>query len=421
MNEVLLEKIKNGYINGYAETGSLEDVLRKISKYYPEISNTLAILICLVVNHAISYAKIPVTSPQLYVMIDSNFSQEKSFIVKLFTKYMVPENWYANLYNPSMKKIISLFWPRKGVVKPPILVIEDFDYSFINNPVEMHSFISATYDDIPWWTYSENMRSIVPINTSGVSLLAIASRYVFGDASILLSGDDTYKYLLIDILSRMLVVSGRIHINRLLDIPKDIKIVKIIAEKISGHSLAFSKFEFENSSIKNDIIAFCEEKMDENRDNISVKSALSRLYEHTVKIAVAHAVSRLDNKIEESDIDFATDILEKILPLKINMVQELLLKITKDYRERILISRLIRIMKKFKQPVRLREIYRKLGITKEEAKVLLKKVYGEKIRYVYDGRSCLVCTKFGTDDCLSCRYRLQCINKRDIVKMLLRK
>lgn len=412
------EEIKSMYFNN-VDRIFLEDIIEKIGKYYRGLSDTFAILTCLAVNHAISFARMPVASSRLFVALDSSFSHEKSFIIRTFAKYMIPENWYAHLYKPSVEEIVFLFWPKKGVVKPPILILEDFDYSFIKNPAGIHSFISAVYDDIPWWFYSEKTNSIVPVDVSGISLLADISRKIFCESSLLLD-DEIHKHFLVDIFSRMVIVRGRVNLDSLLRAPDELKIIRSIIGWISEHPYMFLRFEFEHTSVKKEVLDFCEEKISENRDDTFIMSAVSRLYEHVIKIAVAHAACRLDNTVDDNDIDFAIDIIDRILPIKIKMIRDILFIIAREYGEKILINRLVRIMKKFRQPIRLREIYRRLGITKEETKILLKKVYGEKVRYVYDGRSCLVCCKIGSEDCLSCRYRLQCVDRKDIVKKLLR-
>ncbi|MEX0567632.1 MAG: hypothetical protein Q6363_000530 [Candidatus Njordarchaeota archaeon] len=391
---------------------SLEDILDLVEKSSSSWKHAYVIIACLAINHSIRDADIPWTNPRILAVLLADMAQGTSHTISLATKYFVPKEDIVYINKPKPVDLASIL-PIGENSRYPIIVIEGFDYSLSKRSTAIHSFISSTYDQTPWWYTDGINRFMIPAESMKISMIATASPFILTNIFKKMRLKNIKKYLLLDTLSRMIIIPGRLDLK---DSPPLLSSkFRYITKYLRNSPLSREKFRFENNDIKNEVIWYLEQ-ISPKFDNTFIKNTFSRLHHHIIKIAVSHTVLRYDNVINDSDIDFALDLLDDMLPYKIKTLQNILVNSLRSTRNEHIIKRIRETLHNADGPIKVRSLYRKLGITKEKLIRLLNQTFGKKIKFISDGRSLLVCSKLGTERCNTCMFRLQCIKRDSILK-----
>lgn len=411
------QKKRNNVISSIDNNKSLlEDILGQMEKIKSSWKYAYVIIACLSINHAIRNAEIPWTNPRIFTLLLANMAQGRSHTIKTSTRYFIPEEILIYVNKATPIDLVSIL-PVNDMRDYSVIVIEDFDYSLTKRLSAIHSFICSAYDQIPWWYGDGLNRFTIPANNIKVSIIASASIYVLSDLFTGTKYRKLKKYLLLDILSRMIIVSGYLDLRKEC-CPLPQSKFKYFISSLRESSLARDKFLFENNSIRNEVINYVENVVSGLNDEC-LKSIFSRLHQHVVKIAASHSVLRNDNVIDDSDIDFALDLFDELMPHQIRVLRKVLINTQHSARDIQIIRRICEKFNKADGPINLRSLYRGLGISKEKLVEILRKNFGQKIRFVSDGRSLLVCNKKGTLYCNKCKFRLQCIDRDFILKHII--
>ncbi len=391
----------------------IEEYIRYASKHAPGWEEAHALIASMVVSHAIRDARIPWTRPQIFLMLVAPPGKGKKFVIDLAVSSIIPRGWASRVRDIRPIDMVSTL-TRSDLNATPILIVEEFGYCLTSDYTAVHSFVLSAYCGEAWRYRSKAGTIVVPSEYMRLSMLVSMSPHILSGLMPRRGKASRFKHMATDIVSRMLITSGSLDLRRASDFVPESDLSSAVA-LLRRSRVSHARFEFDSSNTKNEILSYAEDAKRKHEGLIGM--VFSRIHEHIVKLAAAYSASKHTTIIGPESAEFAIGMISRILPDILSVADATIRFVKGVEKAKDLRTKIRKILKRSTGPMNLRDLYRRLGITKEEILDTLKSIYGSSIRLIVDGRSTLVCDKAGTEYCARCPYKLKCYIQYHLRKM----
>ena len=395
-----------------SEGSLIEEYAKHAQQYAPRWIHAHYVLAALAVNHAIRNARIPMSrgGPRIYALLLAPTSAGKGLTFSIAESSIIPEEWLLHISIATPEGLAEALLDERELPTPPIIAMSEFGQSLATEYSRIQQFILESYDGRPWISKTKTNPIRVPAHRTRISFIGMTVPDPLLDPDL---PRLAYRYAISGLMARMILLTGDIKYS---EVPDYIKPRREFAEAvmyISQTPIAHSQFRM-HTQLRGEIAGFVDEIHSKYPE---LRSVFGRLGEQAVKLATAFAASRLEDTIEEQDIENAIEILGEAIPPVAELVADMLSATPKEARKTTVESRLYRILREraANNPIPLRDVYRSLHVRKAELIQLIDELEDEDIRVFWSGSRNMICYRADPEKCESCPYKRQC-SARPVVR-----
>jgi len=360
------------------EGGLIEEYAKYAQQYAPRWTTAHYVLAALAVNHAIRNARIPMSrgGPRIYALLIAPTSAGKGLTYSIAESSILPESWTLHLSIATPEGLAEALLDERELPEPPIIAMSEFGQSLATEYSRIQQFILESYDGRPWISKTKSNPIRVPAHRTRISFVGMTTPEPLLDPN--LPRNLIYRYAVSGLMARMILLTGDIRYS---EVPDYIEPRREFAEAVAYVSqtpIAHSQFRMP-IQLRHEIGAFVDEIHDKYQE---LRGVFGRLGEHIIKLAAAFAASRLEDIIEEQDVDSAIDILRDVIPSVAKLVGDILSTTPQEIRVETLERRLYRLLRERagNKPIPLRDAYRSLHVRKDDLLRLIDELEDDRIR-----------------------------------------